>query len=47
MNMTNIDQKLETLRLALGQADAVIIGGGAGLSASAGYIYTGERFLRY
>ncbi len=29
---------------ALGEADAVVIGAGAGLSISAGFTYTGERF---
>lgn len=28
-------------------ADAVVIGAGAGLSASAGFLYSGERFKRY
>lgn len=31
----------------LTEADAVVIGAGAGLSASAGMIYTGERFEKY
>lgn len=31
----------------LAQADAVIIGAGAGLSTSAGFVYTGERFDKY
>ena len=35
------------LRRALDEADAVIIGAGAGLSTSAGFIYTGERFEKY
>ena len=35
------------LREVLADADAVIIGAGAGLSASAGYAYDGERFHRY
>lgn len=38
---------IEKLREALNTADAVIIGAGAGLSASAGFIYTGERFHKY
>lgn len=29
------------------RADAVIIGAGAGLSASAGFVYAGERFRKY
>jgi NAD-dependent SIR2 family protein deacetylase len=35
------------LRRALDSADAVVIGAGAGLSTSAGFIYTGERFQTY
>ena len=28
-------------------ADAVLVGAGAGLSTSAGFVYTGERFEKY
>lgn len=35
------------LRRALGTAEAVVVGAGAGLSASAGFTYTGARFARY
>ena len=35
------------LREALDTADAVVVGAGAGLSASAGLTYSGERFQRY
>ena len=35
------------LRRALDTADAIVIGAGAGLSASAGYTYDGARFHRY
>ncbi len=35
------------LKEKLQKADAVIIGAGAGLSASAGFLYTGERFSKY
>ncbi len=38
---------VERLRQALADADAVILGAGAGLSTSAGFTYTGERFARY
>lgn len=31
----------------LGRCDAVVVGAGAGLSASAGFTYDGERFERY
>lgn len=40
-------QKIERLRTALQDADAVIIGAGAGLSTSAGLTYSGERFEQY
>lgn len=39
--------KTEKLKNALETADAVVIGAGAGLSASAGLTYSGERFERY
>ena len=35
------------LKEELGTADAVVIGAGSGLSASAGFAYTGERFQKY
>ena len=38
---------IEKLRTALKEADAVIIGAGAGLSTSAGFTYSGERFDKY
>ena len=41
------ERELERLKSALERADAVVIGAGAGLSASAGLVYTGERFEKY
>ena len=38
---------LERLKKALEEADAVLIGAGAGLSTAAGYVYSGERFEKY
>jgi len=38
--------KIERLKQALDEADTVVIGAGAGLSASAGLTYDGERFQR-
>ena len=35
------------LRKALDEAETVIIGAGAGLSTSAGFVYNGERFEKY
>ena len=37
----------EKLRSALQDADAVVVGAGAGLSTSAGFVYNGERFQQY
>ena len=37
----------EKLHKALLDADAVVIGAGAGLSTSAGFNYNGERFQKY
>ena len=38
---------IEKLKKALAEADAVVIGAGAGLSTSAGFVYSGERFERW
>ena len=38
---------MQRLRKELDAADAVVIGAGAGLSASAGFTYAGERFQNY
>ena len=43
----NYSDKIKRLREALQAADAVVVGAGAGLSASAGFTYAGERFERY
>ncbi len=37
-------EQIERLKLALDEADAVVIGAGAGLSTSAGLTYSGDRF---
>lgn len=47
MPTTETPDGIEKLKTALAQAEAVIIGAGAGLSTSAGFIYTGERFEKY
>ena len=39
--------KLKQLREKLENADAVLIGAGAGLSTSAGFTYSGDRFKQY
>ena len=40
-------ERIDRLRRALWDADAVVVGAGAGLSAAAGFAYGGERFQRY
>ena len=40
-------EQLERLQTTLRDCDSVVIGAGAGLSTSAGFIYTGERFEKY
>lgn len=40
-------EKIDELRTALEKCDSVIIGAGAGLSTSAGFVYDGERFTKY
>ena len=39
--------EIEKLRKALQSADAVVVGAGAGLSTSAGFTYSGERFEQH
>lgn len=39
--------QIKNLQIALSEADTVVIGAGAGLSTSAGFIYTGERFEKF
>jgi NAD-dependent SIR2 family protein deacetylase len=45
--MTSSSNSILRLREALDTAEAVIIGAGAGLSTSAGFVYSGERFDEY
>ena len=40
-------EKTEELKQKIAQADAIIIGAGAGLSTAAGFVYTGDRFEKY
>lgn len=39
--------EIEKCKVALAEADAILVGAGAGLSTSAGFTYSGERFERY
>lgn len=45
-SMKDYGAKLEQMKVCLNQAEAVVIGAGAGLSTSAGLEYGGERFQR-
>lgn len=40
-------EQINKLKSELASADAVVIGAGAGLSTSAGFTYSGERFQKY
>lgn len=43
----NYSDKLSRLKNKIAAADAIVIGAGAGLSTSAGFDYSGERFEKY
>lgn len=47
MNRSFPEEQLERLKNVLEEADAIVIGAGAGLSSSAGFTYSGERFDKY
>ena len=47
LSTKSCSEPLERLQAALRDCDAVVIGAGAGLSTSAGFVYTGERFKKY
>lgn len=47
LQRTDTANGVEKLHDALAQAEAVVIGAGAGLSTSAGFVYSGERFQKY
>ena len=47
IQITDTPDGIGRLRKAIDEADAIIIGAGAGLSTSAGYTYSGERFEKY
>lgn len=45
MRFTNgFSDKIENLKNLIGNAEAIVIGAGAGLSAAAGFAYSGKRF---
>lgn len=44
---SNMLEKIQIIKEKIDQADAVVIGAGAGLSTSAGFVYDHERFDKY
>ena len=46
-NKIELEELCSKAKIALDSSDAVLIGAGAGLSTSAGFTYSGERFDRY
>ena len=42
-----LDEQLSELKSELENADAIVIGAGAGLSTAAGFVYNGARFKKY
>ena len=43
----NYSDEIKRLKKAIEEADAIVIGAGAGLSTSAGFVYNGERFEKH
>lgn len=43
----NKEEQISRLKKEIKEADAIVIGAGAGLSTSAGFTYSGERFQKY
>ena len=43
----DLSTQIKLLSAALDEADCIIAGAGAGLSTSAGFLYSGERFRKY
>ena len=46
-SMPDCSVQIKNIQTALSEADTVVIGAGAGLSTSAGFVYTGQRFEKY
>lgn len=47
VSMSNCSDKISIIKEKIEKSDAVIIGAGAGLSTSAGFTYSGDRFEKY
>ena len=46
-SMPDYSAQIKNLQTALSETDTMVIGAGAGLSTSAGFVYTGKRFEKY
>ncbi len=46
-SMNDYSQKIDKLCYAIDNSDSIVIGAGAGLSTSAGFTYSGDRFEKY
>ena len=44
---TKIETSMKDIYAKIEEAEAIVIGAGAGLSSAAGYEYAGERFKKY
>ena len=42
-----VEENINKLKAEIDNADAIVIGAGAGMSTAAGFIYTGQRFDKY
>lgn len=46
-SMSSCLDELSMIKEKIKQADAIVIGAGAGFSTSAGFVYSGDRFEKY
>lgn len=46
-SMSSCSDELSMIKEKIKQADAIVIGAGAGFSTSAGFVYSGDRFEKY
>ena len=46
-SISSYSDKILQIKEKIGEADAIVIGVGAGFSTSAGFVYNGERFDKY
>lgn len=46
-SIKNYSEQIKKLKEVINRADAILVGAGAGMSVSAGFTYSGERFYKY